>query len=95
MKKILACIALAVLLLALLAGCGAKKNDVLTAEDAQQIALEDAGLKEKDVDDVHAHVTSHGTEVCFSIHITAGDEEYAYLISATSGEILHRDNDTH
>ena len=52
-KKIFAVLAVSILLLGLLCACG--ESNAITAEKAQKIAMEDAGLKQKDVSDVHAH----------------------------------------
>lgn len=85
-RKIFAVLALSVLLLGMLCACG--KSGAITAEKAQKIALEDAGLKEKDVSDVHSHVVTEDNIPCYSIHISADAGEYSYLIHAGTGEIL-------
>lgn len=85
-RKIFAVLAVSVLLLGILCACG--KSGALTAEQAQKVALEDAGLKQKDVSDVHAHVVSEDNVPCYSIHISTEDGEYSYLIHAGTGEIL-------
>lgn len=87
-RKIFAVLALSVLLLGMLCACG--KSGAITAEQAQKIALEDAGLKQKDVSDVHSHVVTEDNIPCYSIHITVGDTEYSYLIHAGTGEILEK-----
>lgn len=85
-RKIFAVAALCVLLLGMLCACG--KSEAITAEKAQKIALEDAGLKQKDVSDVHSHVVTENNIPCYSIHISADEGEYSYLIHAGTGEIL-------
>ena len=85
-KKIFAVLAVSILLLGVLCACG--KSNAITAEKAQKIAMEDAGLKQKDVSDVHAHVVTEDNIPCYSIHITTADGEYSYLIHAGTGEIL-------
>lgn len=88
MKRILALISLAALLLCLLSGCGG--SSTVTADEAQDIALKDAGLKASEVDDVHTHLLTTDRIPSYSIHITVGDTEYEYVISA-KGEILSSD----
>lgn len=88
-RKIFAVLALCVLLLGMLCACG--KSGAITAEKAQKIALEDAGLKQKDVSDVYSHVVSEDNIPCYSIHISTDEGEYAYLIHAGTGEILEAD----
>ena len=87
MKKLLAVLVAAVMLLTVLTACGGDK--AISAEKAQEIAMEDAGLTAKDVDDVHAHVTTYENTPCYNIHITVGSTEYNYNISS-NGEILSR-----
>ena len=84
MKKLLAVLVAAAMLLTVLTACGDK---TISAEKAQEIAMEDAGLTAKDVDDVHAHVTTYENTPCYNIHITVDGTEYNYNISA-NGEIL-------
>ena len=86
-RKIFSVLALTALLLGLLCACG--KPSAITAEKAQQIALEDAGIKQNEASDVHAHVVTEDNIPCYSIHISVGEgEEYSYLIHAGTGEIL-------
>ena len=87
-KRIIAIIALLVLALTLFAGC--KKNKTVTSEEVQKIALKAANLTAEQVDDVHVHVTSYEGVPCYQIHITVGEQEYAYYIDQ-SGEILNAD----
>ena len=83
-KTAIAAAVLAALLL--LAGCG-EKNGPINGEEAQKIALKDAGLSAGKVTDIHTHVGEYEGAPCYSIHITVGDTEYEYVISA-KGEIL-------
>lgn len=91
MKKIISLLILAALLLSLLAACG-NTNAVITAEQAQKIALEDAGLTKKDVSDVHTHVGTYDNAPCYSVHIIVDgeetDPEYEYFIDPRTGDIL-------
>jgi len=86
-KKIITFALLAALLLSLFAGCG--KNDFLTAEQAQKVALKDLGIKASQAESIHTHVGSDENGApAYSIHITVDGEGYEYLIRAADGEIL-------
>ena len=84
MKKYIAIFTLTALMLCLLAACG---SSAVSANEAQAIAIKDLGVSEKDVQDAHTHVLTEGGKPCYSIHITVGDAEYEYTVSA-EGEIL-------
>ena len=86
-KRIFAILMVCVMLLGLLTACG--KKEPVTQEQAQKIALEHAGLKEKDVADVHTHIVEENGIPCYSIHITANDgQEQSIVINASTGEVI-------
>lgn len=85
-KRFLALLMVCVMLFGILAGCG--NNGPITAEKAQSIALDYIGLKEKDVSDVHTHVTDDNGIPCYSIHITTADDEFSVIINASTGEVI-------
>lgn len=87
-KRIFATFLLAVMLLSLLAGCGNKKTEVLTAEEAQAVALEHAGLTKDQATDIHTHIVTENGTPCFSVHITSTQGDYSYVISVVDGSIL-------
>ena len=78
-------IALILLLAFVLVGC-ADKDGPLTAEEAQQVALDHAGVK--NAEDIHTHVVSGKEHPCYNIHLTIEGGSYEYLIDAITGEIL-------
>ena len=78
-------ISLFLLLALILVGC-ADKPGPLPAEDAPQIALDHAGVK--NAENVHTHVVSGEEHPCYSIHLTIEGVSYEYLIDAITGEIL-------
>ena len=78
-------ISLFLLLALILVGC-AEKSGPLTAEEAQQIALDHAGVKS--AENVHTHVVSDEEHPCYNIHLTIEGITYEYLIDAITGEIL-------
>ena len=84
-KRLISLLLIAVFLLSF-AACG--KDKVISAEKAQQIAFEDAGVSADDVQDVHNHpVKAEDGTACYNIHFTANGQPYNYMISAT-GEIV-------
>ena len=83
MKKLIALFLASVLCLSLIA-CGGK-SDVLTQAEAEKVAMEHFGLAKKDVDEIYTHIAT-GEVVGYSIHITAGDNEYSVLVDAATGE---------
>ena len=82
MKRLLA---LMLILALILVGC-TDKDGPLTAEEAQKIALDHAGVK--NAENVHTHVVSGKDHPCYSIHLTIEGVSYEYLIDAITGEIL-------
>lgn len=85
-KRVFTLLMVAVMLLGLLSACGNKGP--ITQEKAQKIALEHAGLSEKDVADVHTHISDENGIPCYSIHITTSDDEISVVINATTGEVM-------
>lgn len=88
MKKPVAVLLSLMLVLSVLAGCGKEKPKFVTEEEALEIAMETAGVTKKQVSDVHAHVGSYDGKACYSIHITAGGDEYEIVIEAATGNVL-------
>lgn len=86
-KRITAILALVCVLFILLAACDSSK--AITAEEAQKIVLEHAGVTEDQVSDVHTHVATNDEGVaCYSIHVTINGTSYEYLIHGITGEVL-------
>ena len=79
-------IAIILLLTLVLVGCTDKKEGPLTVEEAQQIALDHAGVK--NAESVHTHIVNGQENPCYSIHLTIEGVSYEYLIDAITGEIL-------
>ncbi len=80
------------LCVSLLVACG--DSDILTTDEAQEIALKDAGLKKSDVS-IHTHVGTEDGKPCYEVHIEAGAEGYTYLIDAQTGAILDKSEGVH
>lgn len=92
-KRLFVSLILAAVLLSLLAGCNTKSK-ALTAEQAKAIALEQAGLTQSQVTDIHTHIVTEKGIPCYNIHINAGDTELSYVISAVDGTVLASGNQT-
>lgn len=92
-KRLFVSLILVAVLLSLFTGCGSK-SDVLTKEQAQKIALEEAGLTEKQATDIHTHIVTENGIPCYSVHITAGGKEFSFVISAADGTVLASGNQT-
>lgn len=86
-KRLTAILVLLCMVLALFAACDSKK--AITAEEAQQIVLDHAGVTESQASDVHTHITTNAEGIaCYSIHITINGTSYEYLVHGKTGEIL-------
>lgn len=90
MKKRMFALLLAVAMIFSLCACG---NKAISAQKAQQIAAEDAGVKVADADDIHTHVgtAADGTPY-YNIHFSVDGTPYNYQISA-KGEVLGMSNE--
>lgn len=85
-KRIISILMVVVILVGVLAACGNKGP--ITEAQAKKIALEHAGLKEKDVSDIHTHVVDQNGIPCYSMHITTADGELSVIINVTTGEVM-------
>lgn len=84
-KRIFALITAAIMMMSLLAACS---DGPITEAKAQKIAMEHAGLSQKDVMDVHTHIVDENGIPCYSIHITTATEDFSVVINATTGEVI-------
>lgn len=106
MKKVFS-ILVAVLILVGLVGCAASKNtdqsgatttaqnksSILTAEEAQAIALEHAGLTAQQVTLTHTRYEVDDGVPEYDVEFRYEDREYDYTIHAETGEILEFDQE--
>ena len=85
MKKLIAIMLALLMCLSLFAACN---SGPVTAEEAQEIALEDSGLKASDVSDIHTHIIEQNGAPCYQIHMTTADGEVTVVVDAASGEVI-------
>lgn len=86
-KRIFALLMVSVMLMGLLCACGSSAK-VLTSEEAQKIALEQAGVTADQVTDIHTHIVTEEGVPCYSVHITTLEGEFSIVINAGTGEII-------
>ncbi len=92
-RRILALLAVAVLLVSLLAAC--KKDDgIVDQEEAVQIVLEEIGLTEEQANP-HVHPTEVDERVCWGVYVTVKGKNMLYVVDSTTGEILSAEESTH
>lgn len=65
----------------------------ITAEQAEDIALKDAGIARADADRIASHFEMDDGFYQYEIHIYEGEYEYDYAVSAEDGRILEKDVD--
>lgn len=93
-KRILVLFAAVCLLLTVTVACGQKKPKVITQDEAFAIIMEDIGKDAVISGDPHVHVGEYQQQVCYDFYLTVDGKSVSYVIS-TSGEILHKGNDSH
>lgn len=93
-KRLFALLALVCVVFCLLAGCGEKKETVITQDEAFAIVLADLGIDAEDAGSPHFHIGTHDGLVCYNFYLTVDGESLSYTIS-TSGEILEKGHGTH
>ena len=65
----------------------------LTADEAFDIALKDAGLKKTDVSMIENELDYDNGILVYDIDFDLGNHEYSYQINAKTGVIVDRDKD--
>lgn len=106
MKKKWIAIAGATILMMAVSACGSNENkdnqtgtsgsqngEAITEEKAKQIALEDAGIAEEEVQNLYVHLTTDDGVQEYEVEFYAGNQEYDYDINASNGSILSKDSE--
>ena len=83
---------MAVLAAAAVAGCGAGGNDI-GSDEAQRIALEDAGTTEDEVTRLRVSQDSDDGRKVYEIQFSLDVTDYEYEIQASDGTILSSDRE--
>lgn len=92
-KRILALLLVACLGMGILAACNTA--DVIDANKATQIALDDMGIKESEAEEIHVHITEYEGLASFSVYISYNGSQIEYIINGKTGEILHKGAGSH
>ncbi len=92
-RRILALLAVAVLMVSLLAAC--KKDDgIIDQDEAVQIVLEEIGLTAEQANP-HVHPTEVEGRACWGVYVTVKNKQILYVVHSTTGEILSAEESTH
>lgn len=92
MKKILSFITAFIFVL-MLSSCAGDVKPELSADEALDIALEQAGVTRADIRDLENNLDTENGVLVYEIDFEAGNTEYSYDVNATTGEITERDRD--
>ena len=83
-------IVLLLLALLLLSGCSDRKAaGMLTAEEAEQIALAQAGLTREEISGLHSEYDVERGIPVYEVEFTHNGREHDYHISAENGQIVY------
>lgn len=92
-KRLTSIILLLCIVVSLLTACDSG-SDILSAEDAQKIVMEDLGASAGELE-MHTHVGTHEDVACYSIYVTVDGQSLEYMIDAATGEILAINESSH
>ncbi|WP_165211792.1 PepSY domain-containing protein [Streptococcus tangpeifui] len=73
---------------------GGQNQAMVTNEEAKQIALNNAGLTETQVNELKVDKDQQDDSPVYKINFKYGECDYSYVVSAANGSILEIDNDT-
>ncbi len=91
MKKFLALI-VAVLLVLSFSACNGS-SPKLSADEALNIALEQAGVSRDAIRDIENNLENDNGVLIYEIDFKSGNTEYSYDVNADTGAIVERDRD--
>ena len=95
MKKLLALI-FTVIFVFTLSACNRQSSasePKLTAEEALNIALKQAGVTEESITGLQNHLERDDDILVYEIDFESGNMEYSYDINAETGAVVERDHD--
>lgn len=71
-----------------------QNEDVISEDKAKNIALEDAGFSESDVEYLHVVLDRDDGRTEYDIDFQKGELEYEYTLDAVTGDILESETDS-
>ncbi len=90
MKRVLSIVLIAAFVFALSACAG---DAQITADEALNIALEEAGVTQDSIRNVENRLERDDGVLIYEIDFDAGGTEYSYDVNAQTGTIVERDRD--
>lgn len=96
MKKILGVILVVgvVAFASMQVGASVNENKAIGLDKGVNVALQDAGFKSDEVDNLTAHYDSDDGIATYEVSFTSGEIEYEYTVKASDGTILEADRET-
>lgn len=91
-----ACVTLLIAIIvfaAIQASAGIDENKSIGMDKGVNVALEDAGFKAEDVENLSAHYDTEDGISVYEVSFTAGGYEYEYVVRASNGKIIEADRD--
>ncbi len=90
MKKIMIILSVLTVILSL-AACGRSANDPsISAEEALDIALNEAGVTRDSISDLDTGLEEEDGRLVYDIDFKVGTAEYSYDVNAKNGDIVSR-----
>lgn len=75
------------------AGANINENKTIGMDKGVNIALDDAGIKLADAEDLTSHYDTEDGNAVYEVSFTAGGYDYDYVIKASNGKILEADRE--
>ncbi len=92
MKKIIATLCILAMIL-VLSACAGGNNPKITADEALNIALEQAGVTRQQITNLKSYLDREDGRLVYEIDFDANGVEYSYDINAKTGAVVERDRD--
>lgn len=67
----------------------------VTAEEAENIALENANISRSSVKYIHSYIGRHNAKLVYEVEFEVGNIEYEYKIDVDNGEVLKNNMEKH
>lgn len=79
---------------AIQASAGIDENKSIGMDKGVNVALEDAGFKAEEVENLSAHYDTEDGISVYEVSFTAGNYKYEYIVRASNGKIIEADRDS-